>query len=302
MLIECLEIRREANDQLGEADTLHLLGFTALGRSDPAGALPRFEQALSVCRVAGLDPIPEVLWGLALSRHKAGEGTPSTDLFGEALACYRQRGDAWGIAMVGLMQAAIAQDRGDEARAAALAGEALTAFWEIGDERDAAGCLVRLACAAAVLGHAEPAARLLGAAERWRADMGVALHPDLDAPLERALAAIRADLGDGKASGVAADGKDLSLGDAVAEAVALAERLPSVTRPVATANPNPGGLTPRELDVLRLVAAGHADREIAAALFVSRRTVTNHVASILAKLEVRSRAAAAAHAVRQGLG
>jgi DNA-binding CsgD family transcriptional regulator len=61
------------------------------------------------------------------------------------------------------------------------------------------------------------------------------------------------------------------------------------------------GLTPRELEVLRLVAAGLADREIAAALCVSRRTVTNHVASIRAKLGVRSRAAATAYAVRHGL-
>jgi DNA-binding NarL/FixJ family response regulator len=50
-----------------------------------------------------------------------------------------------------------------------------------------------------------------------------------------------------------------------------------------------------------LLVEGRTDREIAEALFVSPRTVAKHVAGILAKLAVPSRAAAASHAVRQGL-
>jgi DNA-binding NarL/FixJ family response regulator len=52
-------------------------------------------------------------------------------------------------------------------------------------------------------------------------------------------------------------------------------------------------LTARELDVLRLLAEGLADRDIAAALTISRRTVETHVSSILHKLDVRNRAEAA---------
>jgi DNA-binding NarL/FixJ family response regulator len=55
-------------------------------------------------------------------------------------------------------------------------------------------------------------------------------------------------------------------------------------------------LTPREQDVLRLVAQARTDREIAAALFLSPRTVNAHVASILGKLGVANRRAAAARA------
>jgi DNA-binding NarL/FixJ family response regulator len=60
-------------------------------------------------------------------------------------------------------------------------------------------------------------------------------------------------------------------------------------------------LTPRELDVLRLLADGRTDKEIGAMLFISHRTAMNHVARILAKLDVPSRAVAAREATRHGL-
>ena len=53
--------------------------------------------------------------------------------------------------------------------------------------------------------------------------------------------------------------------------------------------------------MLRLLAEGRSDKEIAAALAVSRRTVTTHVTNILAKLGLPSRGAAAVDAVRHGL-
>jgi DNA-binding NarL/FixJ family response regulator len=60
-------------------------------------------------------------------------------------------------------------------------------------------------------------------------------------------------------------------------------------------------LSPREQDVLRLIVDGRSDREIAAALSISPRTVMRHVTGILAKLDVPSRTAAAALAIRQEL-
>jgi DNA-binding CsgD family transcriptional regulator/tetratricopeptide (TPR) repeat protein len=69
-------------------------------------------------------------------------------------------------------------------------------------------------------------------------------------------------------------------------------------RPAARAT---GGLTARELEVLRLVAAGHTNRSVAADLFLSERTVERHVSNILAKLGVPSRAAATAYAYQHQL-
>ena len=63
----------------------------------------------------------------------------------------------------------------------------------------------------------------------------------------------------------------------------------------------PGGLSAREGEVLRLIAAGSTNREIAAALFVSEATVKTHVNNIFAKLQVRDRAQAVHYAFTHGL-
>jgi NarL family two-component system response regulator LiaR len=58
-------------------------------------------------------------------------------------------------------------------------------------------------------------------------------------------------------------------------------------------------LTPRETEVLRLIATGHSNKEIAAALYISEKTVKTHVSNILQKLHLADRTQAALYAVRQ---
>jgi len=100
---------------------------------------------------------------------------------------------------------------------------------------------------------------------------------------------------------VALDGQDHFpwLGDAAAVANAtlahLAGRDPRRAVPEGRAKP---GLTPREVEVLRLVASGHTDAEIAAQLVLSTHTVHRHMSNIRSKLGVSSRAAAAAWAAQ----
>jgi DNA-binding NarL/FixJ family response regulator len=60
-------------------------------------------------------------------------------------------------------------------------------------------------------------------------------------------------------------------------------------------------LTPREIEVLKLLAAGKDNLEIAEELFISRRTVKNHISNILSKLQLQNRIQAAVHAVRSGI-
>jgi ATP/maltotriose-dependent transcriptional regulator MalT len=82
----------------------------------------------------------------------------------------------------------------------------------------------------------------------------------------------------------------------VASAVPSADRAPQVP-----SNDNRGGLTARELEVLRLISTGLSNQAIAERLFISEHTVHRHVANTLTKLSVPSRSAAVAHAARLGL-
>jgi DNA-binding CsgD family transcriptional regulator len=80
--------------------------------------------------------------------------------------------------------------------------------------------------------------------------------------------------------------------------LAALEALTATRRDVG---PRPGGLTDRELEVVRLVAGGHTNRTIAGRLCLSEKTVARHLANIYAKLDVPSRAAATAYAYEHDL-
>lgn len=95
----------------------------------------------------------------------------------------------------------------------------------------------------------------------------------------------------------------MALGDferlgAAREADAAAGVLRSLGAPGRKWPKRYGALTTREAEVLELVAAGCSNAEIAARACISRRTAEHHVASILSKLGLRSRAEAAAYATR----
>ena len=80
------------------------------------------------------------------------------------------------------------------------------------------------------------------------------------------------------------------------QALAAAEAESSAARPEQA-----GGLSARELEVLRLVAAGDTNREIAGELYLSEKTVERHLSNIFGKLGLSSRSAATAYAFRHGL-
>jgi DNA-binding NarL/FixJ family response regulator len=80
-------------------------------------------------------------------------------------------------------------------------------------------------------------------------------------------------------------------------AVPMAELASSLLAPASL----PGGLTAREVEVLRLVAAGRSNPQIASELVLSEKTVARHLSNIFGKLDVPSRTAAAAYAFEHGL-
>jgi DNA-binding NarL/FixJ family response regulator len=92
-------------------------------------------------------------------------------------------------------------------------------------------------------------------------------------------------------------------GSIVSPAVAsqLLEHVRHNQPPLSLAAQPVGQLTPRETEVLRLLAAGLENSEIARELVISTRTARNHVASILEKLQMQNRIQAAVYAVKNGL-
>jgi DNA-binding NarL/FixJ family response regulator len=147
------------------------------------------------------------------------------------------------------------------------------------------------------------AVRLLGAAAVIHDALGSRQMHGVDARDEALLAPIRAALGGEAFDQEWTAGRELSAeqavvmaGDIITQTSAARASSPSGNAPHAHA-----GLTPRELDVLRLLVEGHSDREIAEALYIGTRTVQTHVANLFAKLGVNARAEAAAVAVRRGL-
>ncbi|GAA2394585.1 LuxR family transcriptional regulator [Nonomuraea africana] len=119
-------------------------------------------------------------------------------------------------------------------------------------------------------------------------------------------ATVRAHAGDKEGAGTrlrAAHplGTALSAAPLVAEIEGLARRLGVSLLEESAATPSADLLTPRELEVLRLVALGRTNRDIAAELFISAKTVSVHVSNILAKLRVATRGEATAAAHRLSL-
>lgn len=99
---------------------------------------------------------------------------------------------------------------------------------------------------------------------------------------------------------VKADREIVLVAEAEEADVVVSERVIATAAP-ATVPREGAALTPRERDVLRLVAQGLGNKEIAAELDLSAHTVKYHLASVLAKLGVRSRTEAVSRGIRTGL-
>jgi DNA-binding CsgD family transcriptional regulator len=144
------------------------------------------------------------------------------------------------------------------------------------------------------------AARLLGADEVLRERVGTPVLGAEREHYERDLAAARRGLSEDGFATAWAEGRTLSLEEAVAEADAVFAAV--IAGETAPDQPAPAhGLSPREREVVALIAAGRSNQEIADALFISHRTATTHVRNILTKLDLPSRTAVAAWAIRHGL-
>jgi non-specific serine/threonine protein kinase len=288
--------RSAAMATLGLADVLDETG-------DESHAAELFDEAANELRA-----VKELAWrSIALANvgslaHRRGESELGLARLEEALELCRETGFVWGRALALDFMGRIVFDRRDYGRAAELFRDCLGSWWSLGDRWRVARTLARIGAIAAALGQPERAARLLGANDMLHEISRVAQMRTAGLGYEQAVTRARAQLGESAFDAAWATGRAYSIEDAIAEALAI--EIPSTTTHPDRSLP-PGGermrLSPREVEVLRLLVAGHTDRQIADALFISHRTAQGHVAGIFNKLGVNSRTAAATAAIRDGL-
>lgn len=171
--------------------------------------------------------------------------------------------------------------------------QALSAYQESGQKRGIAEVLEGLAGVAAKRGNAERAGKIFGAAEALREEIGAPLPPsdrNILMPMIREAQSIL-----GQDAFISA----WSLGRRL-----LADNLDHLITYALEADatpPKPAGLTKREREIIRLLAQGLTDAQIAERLFISPRTVNAHLSSIYSKLDVNSRSGATRFALENGL-
>jgi predicted ATPase/DNA-binding CsgD family transcriptional regulator len=297
-----LHLARDLGDTQIVAATLGQLGACALFLDEFDEAERYFQEALPLDRSVGdLRLIAGHTHYLAYIAAERGEFERGRALFAEALRLMEETQHEMARLWILHGQSRLELMAGRPAAAAPCVFECLTQWHRRGDVAMAGGCLFDCAHLALVWDRPVQAARLLGAA---RSD-GLATRRTtfLTRFAQAAVDATRQRLGDEAFEAAASAGRDLSLDQAVAEALALTPPSPPLE---ATIAPAPSALTahvltPREIDVLRLLATGNTDRQIADLLSISPATVSTHVKHILQKLDVPSRSGAASRALQLGL-
>jgi DNA-binding NarL/FixJ family response regulator len=237
------------------------------------------EQAYRESSRHGLEPQP----GLALLRLAQGRGDAAAAAIDRAVG---ETADPLQRARLlpAQVEIALAAGNGETARAACRELEQLAA---------GRPCAVLDAIAAHARGAIALEAGDARAALTALREAEAAWH-ELDAPYEAARVRVLV----ARACAALGDHDSAALGLEAARAVF--ERLGAATD-LAALTDDAHGLSPRELEVLRLVAAGETNKAIAVRLVLSERTVERHVSNIFAKLGVSTRAAATAFAYEHGL-
>jgi DNA-binding CsgD family transcriptional regulator len=300
-----LAIWRKLDDPVGVARSLNGLTIGARYQGDLDAMEDYSRQTLAAGEAIG-DPgwIGSAFGHLGMVAHRRGDLAGARRLLNEAIAVSRAAGYERGLAWEIQLLADVAVTAGDRREAAALHRESLEISRRIGDRWGIFEELYALSALARGAGRAETAARLLAAAARLRERGGVVARADR-ADFEMAAAADRAALGNDAFANVWQAGEEASLDAILDEAAVLLDDLSDVGgergRSSGGQSLSGGILSPREIEVLRLLATGASTQAIADALFISHATARTHVTNILRKLEVSSRGAAVAYAYQHGL-
>ncbi|CAA9585886.1 MAG: hypothetical protein AVDCRST_MAG87-3948 [uncultured Thermomicrobiales bacterium] len=300
---QALDLARLIGDRAAEATAHNNLGTQATETGDYDGATSSYEASLALAQSIG-DPslVMTALHNLGYMALLRGESAIAVGLLEQSFAMAVERGVDGHIAAEAMILAHAYFDSGDQERSIALFMKSLEHGQSSGHLVSQVDAIEGLARVGGATGSPALAARLIGATTAVREATGMPHSGSYLAYLGPALSSLRRTLGEEGFSEAFSAGRALPLPVAIAEAVALADRPADIRRDAMPVSPAEAfGLTPREGEILHLLAAGESNRAIAETLYISESTVARHVANVLGKLGVESRAKAAVVARRHGL-
>ncbi|MBX3070174.1 MAG: tetratricopeptide repeat protein [Thermomicrobiales bacterium] len=283
------------------------LGVAMQDKGQPEEAIPYFEKALASLKNAGLSVLEAVVkanLGLVLGR--VGNTDMAVHYLDDAIATHTRLGYGFGAALAQRFKAQTLLCIGqlDEARDLYLESLAPPVpsmqSWHI------ANSLEGLALVAAAKQTDKLAIRLFAAASGIRERYGVPLEPALAQDYWATMEAVRTRIGVADFDALWHEGQELDSPGAIAvvfDAMGAPGKaaVADSREPGESASSDDYGLTPREQEVLQLLAEGLSNAQIGDRLFISPRTVGVHVANVLSKLNVENRSAAAAMAIKRGI-
>jgi DNA-binding CsgD family transcriptional regulator/tetratricopeptide (TPR) repeat protein len=299
---DALNITRASGDRIDEAISLACFAGIALDQGDRAAAQAFAEDARKAAQATGEE------WAESLALARLGqlalqrEDYPRAKIeFEQALDMCLGHGDTGFMAMAleGLGWVAVAEGQHEKARSHLV--ENLRLRDEMGDRPGSADALESLAAFAAALSKPQVALQLAGAAGAVRATIGAAESPWGRDLRDRWLPALQLALGEDVSAREWAAGQVMTTQQAIALVLTVHEPFAPVTGQEKEVVPQVPGLTSREVEVLRLVAKGQSNKEIAAELVLSVRTVERHITNLYGKIRARGKADATAYAIHHGL-
>jgi predicted ATPase/DNA-binding NarL/FixJ family response regulator len=305
VLQDGLAVVRSAHDL--RSVTVYLLGLGMRSRisGEWERSTPLLEEALARSRRAG------DAWGTARALHDLGvnalyarDYARAEPLLEEARAGYRRIGDERSMAEALLwMGMAAREQRDDITHVAALVRQALDISRKLQDRRlfhISTDAVLWLAGEAA---EPEHLTRLIGMNDALRQVTGFARNVWEHTPFASAIAELSSRLDDEGIRAARMEGYALSLEQMAQLSIKVLEEATEagVRRSEPSDASRRGVLTVRELEVLGLVAEGYSNREAAARLFITERTVRYHLKSVFGKLDASNRTQAVAVAKQRGL-
>jgi predicted ATPase/DNA-binding CsgD family transcriptional regulator len=285
-------IARDFGSDRGYGLAAYVDGLQSCGRVDEALALT--EDAVAAAKAVG-NPywIAYALWiaGMAMSKADVRRAFAAWD---EGVSFVREHRVHFFEGFLARDAARLHTSDGEPGTALVLFSEAIAAFHRAGNVPQLIITLASVPRLFHRLDRPAPVAMLLGALSRETSS----LHhvPELGDLGER----VGRELGAARAAELTAAGAALQLGDAAVYARQQIEAALRDPTPVARAT-RPGGLSRREIEVLRLLADGRSAAEIATQLFISARTAEHHIQHIYTKIDASSRVAATRWAVKHGV-